>query len=643
MCGIAGIVSITSERAIDGRLIERMTDKVVHRGPDSAGVWVEGGVGFGHRRLSIIDLSAVANQPLFNEDGTIAIIFNGEIYNFQSLMEDLLLRGHIFKSRSDTEVIVHLYEEYGLDCLARLRGMFAFAIWDARLDRLLLARDRVGKKPLYYHLDGDTLSFASEIKSILECPWVKAEVNWRAIDCFFGLQYIPAPMTAFEGISKLPPAHYALFGRKSPLSIQRYWAPEPEPQDTDLALSQKKLKDMLYEAVSLRMVSDVPLGAFLSGGVDSSLVVAIMSELSREKVKTFSIGFSDARFNELPFAKKAAEICSTEHREFIIHPDICHVLPTLIWHYNEPFGDSSCIPTYYLSQVTRSEVTVALSGDGGDELFGGYQRYVDLKKMSFLDHLGMSFSNIESKPRNLRSRIATSLKIRLADSKSRNFGWITVFNHSMRQRLYSRQLVERLADDHPWRHYSRIWDGVDTGEAVETAARTDFALYLPDDILVKVDVASMANALEVRVPFLDQHIVNFAMGLPLSSKIGFVENKRILRALAADYFPPDFIDRRKKGFSIPIHAWMRHELFDIVVKVILSSREALEDFFNFSEIEELLNEHKRSGGLGTHIWLLLNFVLWHKLFIQGEDITEVFASSRQGAIETGGASRLMVS
>lgn len=354
MCGIAGIVSFARECKFDAELVKRMTDKISHRGPDSAGIWTDQGVGLGHRRLSIIDLSTVANQPLFNEDGSIVIVFNGEIYNYQSLMEDLVGHGHIFRSRSDTEVIVHLYEEYGMDCLSRLRGMFAFAIWDGRRNSLFLARDRIGKKPLYYHLSGDTLVFASEIKSILECPWVKAGVNWQAIDCFLGLQYIPTPMTAFLGIHKLPPAHSATFSKAEHFSISRYWQVCPaQHQPMEMPAAKKALKELLIEAVSLRLISDVPLGAFLSGGIDSSIIVAIMSQLSKRKVKTFSIGFTEERFNELPYARIAAELCKSDHKEFVVRPDICNVLPKLIWHYNEPFGDSSAIPTYYLSQVTR--------------------------------------------------------------------------------------------------------------------------------------------------------------------------------------------------------------------------------------------------------------------------------------------------
>jgi len=625
MCGIAGIVSFGNEQAIDTILIERMNDKITHRGPDSSGVWVDNIVGLGHRRLSIIDLSSVADQPLFNEDKSIAIVFNGEIYNYRMLMEDLLSRGHIFNSRSDTEVIVHLYEEYGVDCLSRLRGMFAFAIWDSKISRLFLARDRVGKKPLYYHRVSRSLTFASEIKSILECPWVKPEVNWQAIDCFFGFQYIPSPMTAFEGIHKLPPAHFATFDLDGTFAIQRYWQLEPIPQEGDFITAKEKLKELLYEAVSLRMISDVPLGAFLSGGVDSSLIVAIMSKLSKEKVKTFSIGFEEERFNELPYARAAAEFCSTEHREFIVRPDICGVLPKLIWHYNEPFGDSSAIPTYYLSEVTRSEVTVALSGDGGDELFGGYLRYGDLSGTQYVDCFGLKFNNVEVNPRNLWERIAASIKMRLTDSQTRNYNWILVFNHSLRQRLYSSKLADFLSENYSWNHYEHIWDSVKTDDIVETAMRTDLNLYLPDDILVKVDVASMANSLEVRVPLLDQSIVNFAAGLPHSYKIEHSKSKRILRAVATDFFPEDFLNRRKKGFSIPINVWLQNELYNFAEQTIMSSMDSLGEHFNFMQIRSLLEDHRRTGRLGTHVWLLLNFILWHKLFIEKKNISDIFA------------------
>ena len=631
MCGIAGIVSLANERTVDAGLIERMNDRITHRGPDSSGVWVNNGVGLGHRRLSIIDLSTVANQPLFNEDGAVAIVFNGEIYNYQSLMEDLADRGHIFRSRSDTEVIVHLYEEYGVDCLSHLRGMFAFAIWDSRQKRLFLARDRVGKKPLYYHQSGCTLVFASEIKSILECPWVKPEVNWQAIDCFFGYQYIPSPITAFAGIHKLPPAHFAVFDLIGNFGVHRYWSLEPEQQDGDFVTSKNKLKELLYEAVSLRMISDVPLGAFLSGGVDSSLIVAIMSKLSKEKVRTFSIGFEDERYNELPYAKSAAGICGTEHQEFIVRPDICGILPKLIWHYNEPFGDSSAIPTYYLSKVTRSEVKVALSGDGGDELFGGYQRYVDLWNMNHTDKFGLAFKNLDTKPRNLVQKIASSLKMRLTDSKTRNYHWISVFDYSMRKRRYSTARVNKLADDYPWNHYSGIWDSFKAGDPVMSAMLTDINLYLPDDILVKVDVASMANSLEVRVPLLDQNIVSFAASVPLSSKIGTSGNKLLLRALAAEFFPESFLDRRKKGFSIPINSWLSNELFTVCEQIVMSSIDTLGGYFDYDEIHSLLHEHRSKGNMGNQVWLLLNFVLWHALFIEQKDITDSFAAlTRKG-------------
>lgn len=626
MCGIAGRVNFRSGAPVDGTVIQRMCDLLAHRGPDGDGTHVDGPVGLGHRRLAIIDLSPAARQPMATEDRQLWITYNGEVYNFQELRADLERRGHRFRSHSDTEVILAAYREFGVRCLDRLRGMYAFAIWDARARTLFLARDRLGKKPLYFLLDGDGIAFASEPKAFLADPSFKAKSDLPAIAHYLTYQYVPSPLTAFEGLQKLPSAHYLLL-QDGKVVTERYWRLRYRPK---LPLTEadagEELLARLREAVRLRLISDVPLGALLSGGIDSSTVVALMAEFSPSRVKTFSIGFAEPAYDERGAAAIVAARFGTDHHAFVVRPDAAALLPALVWHYNEPFADSSAVPTYYLAQVTRPHVTVALSGDGGDEAFGGYDRYVAhalaCRLDRFLGPLRPALAALGAglppggDPRSLRRRLRRFLQAQAAPPADRYGRWMVHFGAEERAALTTPEFAAAAGDADPLALLRDAFAETDAEGPVEAAMAADVARYLPEDLLVKLDIATMAHGLEARCPFLDAEVMEFAARLPVRWKVHGTAKKVLLRRALKSVLPPEILARPKQGFGVPIDAWFRGPLKALSYDTLLSARAAARGLFRPVAVRRLLEDHA-SGRADRHyqIWNLLMLELWYRAFI----------------------------
>lgn len=606
--------------------IRRMAAVLAHRGPDGEGVFVKDHVGLGHRRLAIIDLSQAGHQPMSNEDGSIWIVFNGEIYNFLELRDGLIRKGHTFRSRSDTEVIVHLYEDLGLEALRVLRGMFAFAIWDANRKRLLLARDRFGKKPLFYFAGSSSFVFASELQSLLEDPSVPRVPDLEAIRYYLTYQYVPSPHTAFQGIRKLPPAHYLLL-EDGQFRLTRYWdlhyaEKSREPEE---ALSER-LRGHLEEAVRLRMISDVPVGALLSGGIDSSTVVALMTRLSGSPVKTFSIGFEEDGFSELPHARSVARRFGTEHHEFVVKPDAVTVLPLLVRHFGEPFADSSAVPQYHLSRLAREFVTVALAGDGGDEAFGGYDRYLAVLLARPADHLPRFIGNgLAGLGKRLSrvSRIAPFLSRAgrflqaLSDDPLRRYArWMSHFDREQQVALFSEDFLEQVCGIDPEGPILDAYRESDATHLLDATLDVDVRTYLPNDLLVKVDITSMASSVEVRSPFLDHPLMEFAASLPPSLKIRGLEKKYLLKRAMADLLPEEILHRPKQGFAVPLEHWFRRDLREMAHDILLAPRCLGRGYFRAEAVKRLLDEHVRAVGRWHHqLWNLLMLELWHRACI----------------------------
>ena len=658
MCGICGQVSVKG-RGIAPEVIRRMSDVLRHRGPDDNGfvfippvenpadirritlsTWTDHilaqdyVVAMGHRRLSIIDLSQAAHQPMCNEDGTVWIVYNGEIYNFQDLRRRLEAMGHSFRSQSDTEVVIHAYEQWGTDCLHRFRGMFAFGLWDHRQRRLFLARDRLGQKPLCYHQRDGVLIFASEIKSILQDPLVERQVDHTALHDYLAYQYIPAPKTIFAGIRKLPPAHYLLFDATGQISITKYWtlsyrSREPKDEISHGARCDK-VRHILREAVKIRLISDVPLGAFLSGGLDSSATVAMMAHLLDQPVKTFSIGFHEKTYDELAYARQVARQFGTEHREFIVEPQVMEILPKLIWYYNEPFADSSAIPTYYVAEQTGHHVKVVLTGDGGDENFAGYNRYVRQRVIDGLSrippplrgtwmvHLLRRMPSPPSRP-DFFANLARLMSA-LSDSAGRNYGLqMLVFDKTERTRLYAEAFKSSVDEVDPLDFFHEKFQESDGKGPVERMLSTDVASYLPDCLLVKMDIATMANSLEARSPFLDHELMECLASMPARVKLRASTTKYLLKEALKGFVPEEILKRPKMGFGVPIDHWFRHELRGYIYDVLLDDAALRRGYFRKEGIEEILDEHIRLGfNHSARIWALLNLELWHRIFIDAE-------------------------
>ncbi len=631
MCGITGAVWNTPQLALDRSLLERMTDVLRHRGPDDEGYYqsecrfeppaeARPGVGLGFRRLSIIDLVG-GRQPMSNEDGTIWIVFNGEIYNFQELRRRLENRGHRFTTSSDTETMVHLYEDEGPACFAHLNGMFAVAIWDARQRRLVLGRDRVGKKPLVYRHEPGRLCFASELKSLLEIPGTPRDLDPIALDEYLTYQYVPHPRTIFRAIRKLPPGHHAVYSDDR-LVVQPYWQPDFNAQSRmSEAEAIDRLRETLESAVALRLQSEVPLGAFLSGGIDSSLIAAIAQRRSSRPLQTFSIGFPVAEYDETRYARLVAAHLGTDHHEFQVTPDGVQILPQLIWHYDEPFADSSAIPTWYVSQLTRRHVTVALSGDGGDELFAGYPRYKAVALAARLDQLWplrwLFGSTIwqrlpaPSRQKSTLRRFKRFCEVLRTPPDRRYLDWVGIFNAAARQALYNDDFRMAVSDSDPGEFLRAALARAAGRDPVTAFSLADLVTYLPCDLMTKVDIASMAHSLECRQPFLDYRVIELAASFPVGWKFQNGQGKRILYRAFGDRLPREIWTRRKMGFGVPLEHWFRDELRPLTQDVLLSPSAHCRQFFRPEALRQMVDEHQQ--GRVNHcyrLWSLLVLELW---------------------------------
>ncbi len=626
MCGITGFIDLWDRgqaRPVEERaaILDRMCRIITHRGPDDQGVMLEQGIALGMRRLSIIDLVS-GHQPIAGEDGSVTIVFNGEIYNFLEIKPQLEARNHTFKTHSDTETIVHAYEEFGAECLQHLRGMFAFAIWDDKARELFIARDRAGKKPLYYTTTPKgTLVFGSELKSLLEHPDVKRELDEEALDAYITLGYVPDPLSIFRHVYKLPPGHYLKFS-KGNVSVKQYWDFDFQPT---ASRSEKdyieELRALLDESVRLRLISDVPLGAFLSGGIDSSAVVAMMARHMGQPVKTFSIGFREDSYNELKYARLTAEKIGSDHHEFIVTPDICSLVDELTWHFDEPFADSSALPTYMVSKLAREFVTVILSGDGGDELFAGYTRYVVERKREGFARL----------PKSLREGVMLPLSERLPhatwgrnylhnvslDPIARYLDSVSIFTSLNRKSLYSSDFSQKLEPSgYAGKLFRELTGNIKSDEPLDSLLYLDSKTYLPGDILVKVDRMSMAVSLEARAPLLDHKLIEFVTRIPASLKLAGLETKYLLKKAVDGLIPSEILHRPKQGFGVPIQEWINQQLRSRLRETLTESRTRQRGYFNSHYVEVLLDEHER--GRRDHsmgLWALFMLELWNRQFL----------------------------
>ena len=623
MCGIAGVVSTTRESNITEALVHQMCNQIVYRGPDDEGLYVADGAGLGMRRLSIIDLSG-GHQPVFNEDRTSWIVFNGEIYNFPELRPELERRGHTFRSHCDTEVIIHLYEEMGADCVNKLRGMFAIAIYDKTKRKLTLARDRLGKKPLHYAFHRGNLYFASEIKSILAVAPELAEVNAQGLLEYLYYGYVPDPITAYSGICKLPPGHILEF-QDGKIRTRQYWdIPQYNthaPKNEEECLEE--LEQRLFEATKIRLISDVPLGAFLSGGTDSSTVVAMMARASSTPVKTFSIGFKKDDFNEAHWARVVAQRFNTDHHDLILEPEVVQTVAHLTSSLEEPFGDSSMLPTYYVSQMARQHVTVALSGDGGDEMFAGYDRYRIHDERRIFERIPVwarKFFRDQVFPRLPNSmqgrKFSYNVSLPWQERYIDHLSFLPAFERDTP--LLSPDFRRILNDnDDPANVLRRYFAQAPAKDPVDQLLYVDTKTYMVADILAKVDRMSMLNSLEVRVPILDHLFVEWVAGLPPEWKLRGKQQKYILRKLAERVgVPHEAIYRQKQGFSLPLVHWMRNELKDMLM-ILLEPRTLERGYFDANGVRKLMDDHLVRGKTMTgRIWRLLMFELWHRNFLE---------------------------
>jgi asparagine synthase (glutamine-hydrolysing) len=639
MCGIVGVAS-SNTQPVDEAVLRRMCDAIIHRGPDADGYYFSSrretgsgshfeasvSVGLGMRRLAIIDLDT-GSQPIHNEDKTVWVILNGEIYNYAELRADLESKGHRFYTRSDTEAIVHAYEEYGCDAPKYLYGMFAFALWDEPQQRLLLARDRVGKKPLLYSITNGKLIFASEFQAMLRHPEVSREVNHEALSDYLSFMCVPAPQTAFRFIQKLEPGH-TLVWQNGEAKIERYWSLDFKNKiDISEEEAGRRTVELLREAVRARLMSDVPLGAFLSGGVDSSAVVALMSELSSGRVKTFSIGFDEQDFSEIKHARRIAKKFDTDHHEFVVRPDAIEVLPTLVRHYGEPYADSSAIPTYYLSKMTRQYVTVALNGDGGDECFAGYERYAAMRISERYHHLPRFLRKQVVEPAIGAFPVAGATRSRMGKARrflsvmgrpvaERYLRWTSVVNEELKAELCTNEFLSQTAEAKAIRFVEPWFAGNGEMDIVDRALGADTYNYLPNDLLVKIDIASMAVSLEARSPFLDHRVMEFAASLPATFKLKGLTTKYLLKRALGGLVPEENLTRSKMGFGVPISHWLRNELKGFLEENILSDKANSRGYFKPEAVRHLVDQHARGRRDYSHqLWTLLMLELWHKEFV----------------------------
>jgi asparagine synthase (glutamine-hydrolysing) len=635
MCGIAGFLNFDSAQKADYGLLQEMCNAIVHRGPDDDGMYIDGQVGLGMRRLSIIDLEG-GHQPLFNEDKSLCIVFNGEIYNHRELRDELIRKGHTYQTQSDTESILHLYEEMGEECLSKLRGMFAFAIWDRSNRRLFLARDRVGIKPLFVYTDSERLLFASEMKSILRYPGLVRAIDWQAFDSYFSMSYITAPRTIYRGIAKVMPGHYLLW-QNGTLRTEQYWdlhyRPNCVASSEDL---QEQLLDLLREATQLHLVSDVPVGLFLSGGIDSASLAAIMSESLSEPVKTFTIGFGGtvAGFeDERPFARLVADRNGATHQELEVLPQVEEVIRHIVSGFDEPFADDSSIPTYYVSELTSRYVKVALSGLGADELLGGYERYLGFS-------LSESYASVPQWLRRMVSHIAGRLLeakgeggedlnrlrrfLQSADlpPAQRYYAYRELLRHERRAALLSEDVRKEIDFSQCENECARYYHLPNASEPLDKAMYQDVKVYLPDDLLANTDRMSMLHSLEVRVPFLDHKLMEFCATIPSGLKVRGLQKKYLFKQAAASLLPKQILHKKKQGFVGPMAQWLRHDLRDYVRDTLSEAALKKHGYFSLDGVELILDEHfsnrKRHD---TLIWALLVFQAWYQVYMEGDTVS----------------------
>lgn len=622
MCGICGVVSFEPDDALDNKIIKQMTDSLRHRGPDDEGYYQDTQAALGMRRLSIIDL-LTGQQPIANETEKVWVVYNGEIYNFRQLRAELEQRGHVFKTNTDTEIIVHAYEEYGEACVRHFNGMFALAVWDAPNRRLFLARDRVGIKPLYYWVNGNKIVFGSELKALVQHPDVPRRVDPAALDLFLSLEYIPAPRTIYAGICKLLPGHTLVF-EPGKLKLSQYWDVPYSPITADEEACTEALAELIQDAVRIRLVSDVPLGAFLSGGIDSSTVVAYMSQFSSEPVQTFSIGFEDDTYNELPYAEAVARRFETDHHFQVLNPNIADLAESLVRHQGEPFADTSIFPTYLVSKLARDSVKVVLSGDGGDELFAGYDTYLAERLYRYYGWL----------PSLLRQQMLPSLANRIPpqpakkgivnkfkrmveggalDPALQHARWMIFLDNEEKRLLYQPELRATLDGKFTEALLAGYFDQSARFDRLAQQQYVDIKTYLADDILTKVDRMSMAVSLEARVPLLDYRIVEFAMNLPSHMKLNGARTKVILRRVAQSLVPEMVLEKPKQGFSIPMKHWLRSSLKTLMLDLLSPASLQQAGFFNSHTVSAWVQEHLDGRVNHSHrLWALMAFELWRR-------------------------------
>lgn len=627
MCGITGVLNL-SGASVGHFLLRQMTTLLAHRGPDGDGFFVDGPIGLGHRRLRIIDLSERGKQPLSNEDGTVWVTFNGEIYNYRELRADLTKRGHVFHSNTDTEVVVHAFEEEGIACLKRFNGMFAFGLWDARQRKLYLVRDRVGIKPLFYYLDSEWLIFASEIKAVLCHQAVERRVDLKALHTFLSLNYTPAPYTLFEGVKQLLPGHYLVCDSAGNVSEHEYWDLEYTLDDTHSEGEfVGRFQKLLQEAVRKRLMSDVPFGAFLSGGLDSSSIVYCMAQCLDAPVETFSIAFAEDSYDESAYARAVAHCCQTQHHERVVRPDAVEVLPRIVWHAEEPTADSSMIPMYYLARMAREQVTMVLSGDGADETLAGYETY----QAYYLARLyrllpGWIRQRLLAPLVNALpvsdAKVSWDFKLKrfvrgaeLGDERGHAY-WRTIFDEEAKRLLYRPEVREALCGEETFDLYRTYFEKANDWHPLNRLLYVDTRFYLPNDMLVKVDRMAMAHGLEARVPFLDHELVEFLATVPPRFKLRRLMHKKyLLKCAMQERLPRQVLSRRKQGFNVPKGIWIKNELKVFVADTLSRRNISAMGLFEPNVVADLLTEHWRSQKDNSHqIWGLLVFTLWWQQF-----------------------------
>jgi asparagine synthase (glutamine-hydrolysing) len=623
MCGIAGILNLDSTSQSNTEVLDRMLLSIYHRGPDEHGVLCDREIAMGMRRLSIIDL-ADGTQPIFNESGRYAVILNGEIYNYIELRKDLIQRGHTLKTHSDTEVIVHLYEEFGDRCVEHLRGMFAFAVWDNVERELFIARDRMGEKPLYYCRHQNSFLFASEIKALLQHPSLTPSVNHSGLAAYLSLKYVPAPMTMFAGMESLPPAHWMKI-RHGQVAIKRYWDVSYEKQSDNKSDDQcaEELDSLLRESIAMRLRSDVPFGAFLSGGIDSSVIVAIMSQLMSEPVKTFSVGFDGSgQSDELPFAKMVADRFDCEHHTLMVTPQhFIDYAEKVLWHLDQPIADQATVATYMVAKLAREHVKMVLTGEGGDELFAGYARYVGNQWSPLFRWMpkfaGKAIRNIAARTPGMRRGRIALCALTQADEATRYANWFPMFHDDLRQELLSSSMRGMSGPTSVF--FAEQLNRCDAKESLDRMLHVDCNLWLPDYLLLRGDKLTMANALEARIPFLDHQLVEYAAGLPTRMKLRGGTRKYLLKKVAARYLPEEIIHRRKQGFPIPVAKWLREDAKGMMLDLLSENTVRRRGLFNTKKVADMVSKHlSGSHDFETELWGLMSFEMWMQRFIDGD-------------------------